>query len=67
VFTKIVQGGALKVLKKSTFLLVLRLNQMLYYDLGLLYHSNTEAVLSRRLSSGWVTTTGRLLGPQDGK
>jgi len=29
------------------------------------YHSsNTEAVLFACLSSGWATTTGRLLGPK---
>jgi len=26
-------------------------------------HSNTEAALFACLSSGWATTTGRLLGP----
>jgi len=47
-------------------LLLLHLNQMLYYALCLSYHSNTEAVLFARLSSGWATTTGRLLGPKVG-
>jgi len=28
------------------------------------YHFNTEAALFTCLSSGWVTTTGRLLGPK---
>jgi len=32
--------------------------------LFLLYHFNTEAVLFACLSSGWATTTGRLLGPK---
>jgi len=29
-------------------------------------HSNTEAILFTCLSSGWATTTGRLLGPKMG-
>jgi len=41
-------------------IVLLRLNQMLYV-LCLFYHSNTEAVLFACLSSGWATTTGRLL------
>jgi len=45
---------------------LLRLNQMLSYALCLLYHSNTEAVLFAYLSSGWATTTGRLLGSKMG-
>jgi len=36
------------------------------YALWLSYHSNTEAVLFACLSSGWATTTGRLLGPKFG-
>jgi len=28
------------------------------------YHSNTEVVLFTCLSSGWITTTGSLLGPK---
>jgi len=44
---------------------LLRLNQMLY-ALCLSYHSNTEAILFTCLSSGWTTTTGRLLGPKVG-
>jgi len=46
--------------------LLLRLNQMLYYALYLSYNSNTEAVLFVCLSSGWATTTGKLLGPKVG-
>jgi len=34
--------------------------------LCLSYHSNTEAVLFACLSSGWATTTGRLLGSMVG-
>jgi len=30
------------------------------------YHSNTEAALFACLSSGWATTTGRLLGTKVG-
>jgi len=45
--------------------LLLRLNQM-YYVLCLSYHSNTEAVLFECLSSGWATTTSKLLGPKVG-
>jgi len=37
---------------------------MLYYALCLSYHSNTEAALFACISSGWATTTGRLLGPK---
>jgi len=37
-----------------------------YYALCLLYHSNTETVLFAYLSSGWATTTVRLLGPKVG-
>jgi len=40
--------------------LLVRWNQMLY-ALCLTYHSNTEAVLFACLSSGWATTTGKLL------
>jgi len=40
----------------------LRLNQM--YTLGLLYHSNTVAVLFAYLSSDWATEIGKLLGPK---
>jgi len=29
------------------------------------YHSNTEAALFACLLSGWATTTGRLLGPEE--
>jgi len=43
-------------------ILLLRLNQMLHHALCLSYHSNTEAVLFACPSSGWATTTGRLLG-----
>jgi len=39
---------------------------MLHYALYLSYHFNTEAVLFAFLSSGWATTTGRLLGPKMG-
>jgi len=39
---------------------------MLYYALCLSYHSNTEAAVFACLSSGWDTTTGRLLGPKVG-
>jgi len=45
---------------------LLRLNKMFYYALYLSYHSNREAVLFVCLSSGWATTTGRLLGPKVG-
>jgi len=45
-----------------TFVL-LHLNQMLY-ALCLSYHYNTEAALFACPSSGWTTTTGRLLGPK---
>jgi len=45
---------------------LLHLNQMLYYVLCMSYHSNTEAVLLACLSSGWATTTVRLLGPKVG-
>jgi len=55
------------VVKVETIqLLLFRLNQMLYYALCLSYHSNTESVLLARLSSGWATTTGRLLGSKLG-
>jgi len=37
------------------------MNQMLY-ALCLSYHSYTEATLFECLSSGWATTTSRLLG-----
>jgi len=40
----------------------LHLNQMLHYALCLSYNSNTEAILFACLSSGWATTTSRLLG-----
>jgi len=46
----------------SFLVVLLRLNQMLY-ALCLSYHSNTEVVLFACLSSGWATTTSRLLGP----
>jgi len=44
----------------------LRLNRCCNYVLCLSYHFNTEAVLLACLSSGWATTTGRLLGPKVG-
>jgi len=52
----------------SAFWYLLCLNQILYalYALCLSYHSNTEAVLFACLSSGWTTTTGRLLGTKVG-
>jgi len=37
---------------------------MFHYALCLSFHSNTEAVLFARLSSGWAITTGRLLAPR---
>jgi len=37
---------------------------MFYYALCLPYYSNTEAALFACLSSGWATTTSRLLGPK---
>jgi len=50
-----------------TTTVLLRLNQMLYYyALCLSYHSNTESAVLVCLSSGWVTITGRLLGPKVG-
>jgi len=45
---------------------LLRLSYMLYYALCLSYHSNIKAALFACLSSGWATTTGRLLGPKVG-
>jgi len=42
------------IFSKFYFNILLRLNQMLY-ALCLSYHSNTEAVLFARLSSGWAT------------
>jgi len=53
-------------MKYVIILLLLRLNQMLYYALCLSYHSNTEAVLFACLSSGWAITTGTLLGLKAG-
>jgi len=41
----------------SLLLLLLRLNQSLYYALCLSYHSNIEAALFACLSSGWATKT----------
>jgi len=43
-----------------------RLNDMLYYALCLSDRSNTAAVLFACCSSGWTTTTGRMLGPKVG-
>jgi len=37
---------------------------MLHYTLCLSYHDKTEAVLFAYLSSGWATTSGRLLDPK---
>jgi len=51
---------------KKLVLLLLRLNQMLPHVLCLSYHFNTEALLFACLSSGWVTTAGRMLGPKVG-
>jgi len=44
--------------------MLLRLNEMLYYALCLSYYSNTKSVLFAGFSSGWATTTGRLLAYQ---
>jgi len=53
-------------LTASVAVLLFRLNQMLHHALCLSYHSNTQAVLFACLSSGWATTTGRLLDPKVG-
>jgi len=45
--------------------LLLHLSWM-YYARCLSYHSNIEAALFACFSSGWATTTGRLLGPKVG-
>jgi len=39
---------------------------LMHYMLYMYYISNGEAVLFACLSSGWATTTGRLLGPKVG-